>query len=62
MAEQPPSTVEIQRVGDSVLLTIDGTTNILFSRGDAAEIGLGLYKVASLGADTLEEAITGERR
>ena len=46
--------VDIERVGDSVLLVINGT-HILFSRDDAREVGLGLYKVASLGADTLDD-------
>lgn len=46
--------VDIQRVGDAVLLIIDGT-QILLARGDAAQLGIGLYQVATAGGDTLDE-------
>jgi hypothetical protein len=46
--------LDIERVGDSVVLKIDHVT-VMLDRGVATELGLGLMRISALGADALDD-------
>lgn len=53
--------IELERVGGSVIITL-GKVTIVLDSPDAADLALGLLKVSSqLAGDTLDEPIGGPR-
>lgn len=51
------SSVHVEKVGDTVTLSVDGNLFMLLSTRMAIELGLALYKIGTYGADALDEPI-----